>query len=996
MRSSLKFTNLAISTLFALTVFPDLIPHTIFPAAAQTAEPHKAEEDRVLQQCRRDLDENQYEAALQSCNQALATFQQLQNPGGEAKAVMNLGIAYGSLSQYEKAIAYHEQARLLYQQVKDRNGEADALNDLGIGYRFLSQYEKAIAYHEQALPIYQQVKNRNGEANVLMGLGVAYRFLSQYEKAIAYYEQALPIFQQVKDRNGEANVLMKLGNAYSSLLKYEKAIAYYEQALPIFQQVKDRNGEAWVLNNLGSAYLSLSQYQEAITYYEQALPIFQQAKNRYAEADILTNLGSLHRSLAQYQKAIVYYEQALPIFQQIEDHAGETDVLIGLGGTYRYLSQHQKAIGYYEQALLICQQVKDHHRKAAVWQGLGTVYRSLSQYQKAISYYEQALPIYQQFKDRDGKAYLLTHLGKTYYHLSQYQKAISYYEQALPIFQQVKDRKGEGWLFSNLGDLFAQRNEPELAIMFYKQSINAYESIRQHIRNLPREIQESYTQSVAGTYRALADLLIAQGRIGEAQQVLERLKIQELNDFTKGTRAPTAIADVGFNPVETQVKGKYASLVAFGGKFYECEQQQPRCPQHGDLKTQYDSLSKEFQDFVEQIKQQLRDSRLSQVDDSTQDFLNSADRVVTAHPNSILIYPLVLADKTRILWASKGGVLSKTAVCPLGEKALYDKVAEFQSLISKQGDETQLKAVGKDLYDCLVKPVENELAANGIKHLIFVPDRATNYIPMGALFDGKQYLIQRFAISNILSASLTDTDSKLTAPQATPILALGLSEARGNYNALPNVEAELNAIVKQTNNPGIYPGQIFLNQTFTKDAFENNIHGHKIIHIATHGEFKPENPRSSYFLLGTGTPYPIPDVQTLRDLKDVHLVVLSACKTGLGGADGLGLEVSGISSFFMGDRDRAKAVMASLWDVNDASTSLLMQQFYQNLALGKMTKVEALRQAQLSLLQEKVNAKDAAALARAGARRYVPGQHSVDSLVHPYYWAPFILIGNGL
>jgi CHAT domain-containing protein len=124
------------------------------------------------------------------------------------------------------------------------------------------------------------------------------------------------------------------------------------------------------------------------------------------------------------------------------------------------------------------------------------------------------------------------------------------------------------------------------------------------------------------------------------------------------------------------------------------------------------------------------------------------------------------------------------------------------------------------------------------------------------------------------------------------------------------VEAELSALVKRVGGKCTYPGNIYFNQAFTKSALEDS--GHSIIHIATHSEFKPTNPRESYFLLGTGVPYPIPDVQTLRDLKDVHLVVLSACQPGLGGADDLGLEVSGMSSFFMGDRDRAKAFLASL------------------------------------------------------------------------------------
>jgi CHAT domain-containing protein len=597
--------------------------------------------------------------------------------------------------------------------------------------------------------------------------------------------------------------------------------------------------------------------------------------------------------------------------------------------------------------------------------------------------------------DRTGEAITIDYLGRIYASLGETQKALALYNQSLPLSRAVSNRSGEAKTLANIGTLLNPQ-QPEVSIVFYKQSVNLYETLRQAIRQLPREIQETYTKSVAKTYRALADSLIAQGRIGEAQQVLERLKIQELNDFTKGTRAPATIADVGFNPIETQIKGKYTSLIAFGGKFYECEQQ--RCPQYSELKTQYENLSKEFQVFVEQIKQQLHDGRLTQVNTSTQDFQNSADRIVTAHPNSILIYPLVLADKTRILWAFKGGVLSKTAICPLGETALYNKVAQFQKLISQRHDETELKAVGKELYDCLIKPLEGELTANQIQHLIFVPDRATNYIPMGALFDGKQYLIQRFAVSNILSAGLTDTDDRLQSLQQTPVLALGLTQAKGNFGALPNVASELSAIVKRVGGTGIYPGDTYLDQAFTKSVLEDNLRGHRIIHIATHGEFKPTNPRDSYFLLGTGTPYPIPDVQNLRDLKDVHLVVLSACQTGLGGADGLGLEVSGMSSFFMGDRTRAKAVLASLWQVNDASTGLLMQQFYQNLARGTMSKVEALRQAQLAMIQDKRMGAEGNRGSFIITTTNPDGQtQTIDrNFSHPYYWAPFILIGNSL
>ncbi len=130
-------------------------------------------------------------------------------------------------------------------------------------------------------------------------------------------------------------------------------------------------------------------------------------------------------------------------------------------------------------------------------------------------------------------------------------------------------------------------------------------------------------------------------------------------------------------------------------------------------------------------------------------------------------------------------------------------------------------------------------------------------------------------------------------------------------------------------------------------------------------------------------------------MTDTHLVVLSACETALGGVDAHGIEMSGISFYFL--TNGAKAVIASLWLVNDASTSQLMQPFYQNLSTGKMTKSQALREAQIAMIQGKNQSSDT----KRSSVNYMPGR-SINSesisrnLSHPYYWAPFILIGNGL
>ena len=238
--------------------------------------------------------------------------------------------------------------------------------------------------------------------------------------------------------------------------------------------------------------------------------------------------------------------------------------------------------------------------------------------------------------------------------------------------------------------------------------------------------------------------------------------------------------------------------------------------------------------------------------------------------------------------------------------------------------------------------------------------------------------------------------------QNNQVLALGLSNAAAGFNPLPNVPAEIDAIVKSDtqDTKGIFPGLELLNQDFNREALRVRVNGRKILHIATHGLFDPNNKLASFILLGTGDKFTIDDIRNLPKLDDVHLVVLSACETAVEDATQDGVEISSISYYFM--NRGAKAVMASLWSVDDASTSLLMQQFYSNLATANpMTKAQALRQGQLMLLQNPSAAQQSSR--RSEEKPWIvplPGasvrSESKPNFSHPYYWAPFILIGNGL
>ena len=222
-------------------------------------------------------------------------------------------------------------------------------------------------------------------------------------------------------------------------------------------------------------------------------------------------------------------------------------------------------------------------------------------------------------------------------------------------------------------------------------------------------------------------------------------------------------------------------------------------------------------------------------------------------------------------------------------------------------------------------------------------------------------------------------------------MGVGASEFIGE-DSLPHVIPEINNIVKENSadQQGIYNGKKFLNKDFTFTSLRDNLAGRKLLHIATHGEFSPASLYDSYLMLGDGKKLRIPELEILDDyLDDVHLVVLSACETALGDSfidnprQEEGIEINALSYYFLSGG--AKTVMASLWRVDDSSTSELMQKFYCTLANGgnQITKAQALKDVQVSLINNQPLDCD------------LPITENKD-FSHPYYWSPFILIGNSL
>jgi len=332
------------------------------------------------------------------------------------------------------------------------------------------------------------------------------------------------------------------------------------------------------------------------------------------------------------------------------------------------------------------------------------------------------------------------------------------------------------------------------------------EGIRQDLRKLPREQQESYTQTVADTYRSLADLLLSQGRVLEAQQVLELLKIQELRDFTRDTRAGGETQGSPLNPSESRVVPPYNSVINVGLKLTECERKPPYCPERDQLRSLRDTANQKFNQEVDRLLAIARQQRGKDPAQLAQEELTvAAQKVVTAQPKTVLIYPLVLDDKLWLVWgtqAGKQGVVFNSKLVVVSRKELATTVVKFRQLLEQPGDEKELQQVSQKLYQWLIAPLRAELDANNIQNLVFSLDRSTRYIPMAALFDGKKYLVESFNTSTILTSGLTNTNERLSPKiEDDPVLGLGLSEAVPNFNPLPNVKDEINAIIRTASNP---------------------------------------------------------------------------------------------------------------------------------------------------------------------------------------------------
>ncbi len=765
----------------------------------------------------------------------------------------------------------------------------------------------------------------------------------QPREVIETWQQILAIARQFKERRGEAIALNNIGLNYNSISQPQEALKYFNQALLIWREVGDRAGEATTLSNIGAVYNSIGQPQEALKYHNQALPIRREVGDRAGEAATLTGIGGVYDSISQPQEALKYYNQALSIIRAVGDRAREAATLSNIGLVYDNISQPQSALKYYNQALPILRAVGDRAGEAATLSNIGSVYNSISQPQSALKYYNQALPILRAVGDRAGEARALSNIGGVYHSISQPQSALKYYNQALPITRAVGDRAGEAATLINICLTYRDTKQPTQAIEYGEQSVKIILEIRS---GLQRENRQKFLEGESGSAVALTSLLIDENQPDRAFQWVNIATTADLADYTRlidakvaNPQAQTAIDE--WNQKNQQLQFLRRQLQ---DKFSENLSRQMR-QLETEVNRKAEEISRQFPEVAELFETTPKDI---------------AQLKASIPPDTVVIQPVLLTNIGNVPNTIALFVLTKDS---LSVKKVPINPAEFDNLLTQYRrevqdiGETNFTVTGSKIYEILIRPIEDKIKALSPKQLSIIATGKLRYIPFETLYDKQtnEFLIQKYPVNYLTRISTR------TIPNSTlrgPVLALGNPVPRPPQN-LPGSEAEVRNIAQLLSGSSAYIGN-----DATLDRFKTQAPRFPFLHLATHGCFQPGGCKNlgmdENTLLFADSQFNIRDA-ALLGLQNTRLITLSACETAIQ-ANSNGEEISGMAYIF--ERAGAQAVMASLWSVDDAATKDLMVQFYQNINKG-MSKNEALRQAKLSQISR-----------------------------HPFYWSPFILIGD--
>ena len=797
--------------------------------------------------------------------------------------------------------------------------------------------------------------------------------------------------------------LIDRGQAAYQAGKYTAAVNAWQQAL---MSRSDRLSRASILNYLSMAHQELGQWGKAEREITKSLKLLQQKlpeQNLALFAQALNIQGNLQLATGKPEAALLTWQQAAANYREAKDEMGVIGSKINQAQALQTMGLHRRA----QKLLTEIEQQLDGHDpviKAKVLHSLGTTLQTIGDLPRSESVLQESLAIAEDFNLSTEQASISFSLGNVYRLLGKHETAITWYQKAIaediePLTKveaqlnlldsfAVSDR--EAYIIAllpqikaNLSHLTISRPTLYAKVNLAKTLINL--KLIEYNPEIESQLQQAIEQAVSlKDTRAESSAWGTLGHYYEQQQ--QRSKAKAVTEKALTLAETINARDISYQwqwqlgrilKDEDLLQGAIAfytaavdnlqylrsSLVAINtdAQFSFRESVEPVYRELVSLLLDINPDRKQLQ----QARNVIESLQLAELENFFQEACLDAEpkQIDRIDATAAVIYPIILSDRLEVILSLPDKSLKHYST-RLPEAEINNTIDSlYQSLYPFFSNRQRLE-LSERVYDWLIKPAEADLAKNKVETLAFVLDGNLRNIPMSALYDGQKYAIEKYNIA--ITPGLQLLPSSVGTEKLAAVVA-GVSESNQGFDALPGVEEEVNQISTQLSS------QLLLNDSFTETNLYDLLQktNAPIVHLATHGQFgsTPEDT----FINTWNERIQVNELESLlRDrqserLTPIELMVLSACQTATGDKRAT-LGMAG-----MAVRSGARSTLATLWSVKDESTTRLINKFYQQLVSSQLhpNKAEALRQAQLSLIES-------------------------EDFNHPFYWSPFVLVGNWL
>ena len=693
-----------------------------------------------------------------------------------------------------------------------------------------------------------------------------------------------------------------------------------------------------MLTQLAQAYQALGQYRLALQSLQSALQLAEQSGERARIAAALGSLGNAYIITGPPEKAAQSLRQGLDMAREAGDAALAAVILNNLGNLLTFQQRYDDAMAAYNESRQLAQANALDVLAARALTNAAMVSRQREQYAESRALLDEALNQTRALEPSHDKAYGLLNIGLAYDELraslpSSHDvlllRAAEIFNDVAALAESLDDPRAASYAWGYLGKLYEEERRYAEALQLTRRAVFAAQRV-----HAPEALYRWQWQT-ARLLRALGEVDAAIAAYRRAVDTLQSMRPELALGYGPAPSFRTTLGPLYFELVDLLLQ-RSASETA---------------------RAQYEPYLREARDIVEIFKvAELQDYFQ---DDCVDAARSKVTRLDIVSQTAIVVYPILLPDRMELLVSLPQGLERFTV--PVGSATLTQEVRAFRRKLEKRTTREFLPHA-QQLYDWLIRPFEPALASLSLETLVFVPDGPLRTIPMAALHDGQQFLINKYALAITPSLNLTDPRPLQRGKART--LALGLTEGVQGFPPLPNVSAELEAIQK------LQTSDVLLNQEFLVSRVEKGLQSQQptIVHVASHGQFESDVRKT--FILTFDDKLTMDRLDQFvgffrfRD-EPLELLTLSACQTAAGD-DRAALGLAGVAI-----KAGARSALATLWYINDQASSDLVAEFYRQLQDPAVSRALALQRAQLKLLNDP---------------RYR----------HPGYWSPFLLINNWL